>query len=651
MAPGIVVFATASSSVSRRSDGERRDYTMEPGDKAKAALSSLRSLLANHATRDVVAVYLDLCMRRANDLEFHGELVSPAQQGDVLLTLLLSTVEPVKPRPYEAKDWQRTTELLNEAFVAYQGLFWPDAAESGGLSEEWKHVREVAMPAFLHYFNTGLIANPEQVRARITAYLSPFDEALRGAGLMSASDALRIADWVGARLERALGALNTVLDEVDEAQKSTAKHAKDFTSAREFARSHFPHLGDQLTTALHEFGSVAKTEIVGEFGELGERYWRQFSVGRGEATPITYPTEANAAATHPLIRLNDERAMVPSINALWTALLKVGERVATQPATRERYLAHRDGTLEAETASQFRRLVSRRAQVFEGAFEYPKSRGEHDTIIVDGDTVFIVEAKASPLLEPFRDPEKAFTRLRRAFRADRGIQKGFEQAESVRIKLERGESVRLYDQRGNQIALLDPAIVKHRFSVVVTRDDFGSLATDLALLLEKATDTPYPWVVNILDLSAIADAWQHLGWGTAQLRAYLEPRLRLHGKVVASDELEIAGYHLQHGSLDSLVNNVADRVNLVPSYSNFFDQLYRHQRYGGPPPVAQNTLPVVMDLRASLAAGAPVFVDSAGKVIEREQAKPISARRMNGTERNRPCPCGSGRKFKRCCGK
>jgi hypothetical protein len=272
-------------------------------------------------------------------------------------------------------------------------------------------------------------------------------------------------------------------------------------------------------------------------------------------------------------------------------------------------------------------------------------------IVVDGDTVFIVEAKASPLPEPFRDPEKAFTRLRHAFRADKGIQKGFEQAESIRNKLDQGESVPLYDRRGNQIALLDPAVVRHRFSVVVTRDDFGSLATDLALLLEKAADTPYPWVVNILDLSAIADAWEHLGWGTAELRSYLEPRLRLHGKVFVSDELELVGYHLQHGSLDSLVYNAADRVNLVPSYSDFFDQLYRHQRYGGPPPVAQNTPPVVMDLRASLAARTPVFVDSAGNVIQREQADPTRSRRMKGTERNRPCPCGSGRKFKRCCGK
>lgn len=577
--------------------------------------------------------------------------MSPARQGDVLLTLLLSTIEPANPKPYEPADWKRTTELLNDAFGSYQELFWPDAEELHDLSDEWKHVREVAMPAFLHYFNTGLIANPEQVRARIIFYLVPFDSDLVDAGVISATDALRVADWIAERLERALADVNAVMDEVSEARDVTTKHAPDVESARAFAQEHFPGLGDRVTTALDEFGTVAKLDLVAEFGSLGEAYWSDYSIGRGEAAPLTYPTEPAAASTHPLIRLTDQRAMVPSINTLWTALLEVGEEILAKPATRDRYFTHRDHTLETEVAREFRRLVSSDAQILEGTFEYPDSRGEHDVIVIDGDTVFIVEAKASPLPEPFRDPDKAFTRLRHAFRADKGIQKGFEQAEAVRSRLARGDLVALFDRRGRRLAVLDPAVLTHRFSVVVTREDFGTLATDLALLLDKPADTPYPWVVNILDLSAIADAWEHLRWGPVELRSYLAARIRLHGKVFASDELEVAGYHLQHGSLASLINTVADRVGLNPSYSDFFDQLYRFQRYGGPAPVAQNTPPVIMDLWASLMADEPVFVDVAGKVIAREEADPDKRRRMKGAERNQPCPCGSGKKFKRCCGK
>lgn len=624
---------------------------MDPGPKAQAALASLRSLLATHSTRSVVQSYLLLCMKRANDIGFQGELVSPARQGDVLLTLLLSTIEPAEPIPYEPDDWRRTTELLNEAFEAYLGLFWPDPEETGALSDEWTRVREVAMPAFLHYFNTGLIASPEQVRARILTYLTPFDTAFRDAWSMTATDALRIADWIGARLQSNLVTLNMIRDDMCAAQNLCVQHARDQESAHEFARRQSPDLGHRFASALDDFGTVTKSELLDAFDEVGEQYWRHFSVGRGEASPVVYPTDATAAATRPLIRLNDERAIIPAINSLWTALLEVGEDVVTKPPIRDRYLRHRDSALEAEVAAQFRRLVSAGAQVLEGAFEYPDSRGEHDLIVVDGDTIFIVEAKASPPSEPLRDPEKAFMRIRHAFRADKGIQKGFEQAESIRSKLERREPVPLFDRHGSQVALLDPLVLTQRFSVIVTRDDFGILATDLALLLEKDACTPYPWAVNIFDLTAIADAWQYLGRGTPELRAYLSPRLQLHGKVLTWDELELVGYSLQHGSLESLVNNAYDLASLDGSYSDFFDQLYQHQRYDGPPPVAQSTTPVVMDLRASLAAGSAVFVDGKTTGVTREHVVPTRSRRMHGTARNQPCPCGSGRKFKRCCGK
>jgi len=50
-------------------------------------------------------------------------------------------------------------------------------------------------------------------------------------------------------------------------------------------------------------------------------------------------------------------------------------------------------------------------------------------------------------------------------------------------------------------------------AVCVTRDDFWSLATNLALLLEKDTADSYPWAVNIIDLSNLAEAWSHFHWG------------------------------------------------------------------------------------------------------------------------------------------
>jgi hypothetical protein len=368
---------------------------------------------------------------------------------------------------------------------------------------------------------------------------------------------------------------------------------------------------------------------------------------------MTYPTEKAIASKRPLVRINDERAMIPAANSLYTAILESGEDFLSSSSIRERYFKLRDRALESEAAAQFRRLVSPTARIYESVFDRDDSTGEHDCIVIDGEVVFIVEAKASPPTEPFRDPDKAFTRLRRAFRAETGIQKGFEQAEAIRARLERGEHVPLFDERGRQLELLDPAVLRYRYSVVVTRDDFGLIATDLALLLEKPLEVPYPWVVNVLDLSAMGDAWEYLEWGAAELRSYLQYRLAAHGKAMASDELELVGYHIQHGSLQSLIESDADRVMLNPHYSDFFDALYQHRAYGTPMPVLSTKLPVLTDLRSTLAEeGGSVFGLTVGKQSPKPKtSSPESVERMKGSERNLRCKCGSGKKYKRCCGR
>lgn len=622
---------------------------MGAGENAQRALAALRKQLAQHSTRDVASAYLHLCMRRANETEYQGELMSPARQGDVLLTLLLSTSEPITPAPYRQKEWQASAELLNDAFNAYLELFWPTPGEVSTLSDEWKRVRSVALPAFVHYFNTGLIANPGQVRDRIVAYLFPFDEEFAATGRLRPSDTIQVADWIAERLEHSLANLNAAMDELDAARELAITSADSVEMARVLVADKHPDLWPKVEAALDAFGSVRKADICAAFPAIGEAYWHGFSLGRGEAKAIDYPTERAEASTRPLVRVSADQAIIPSINSLWTALLESGENFLDGASIRVRYHRHRDLTFEQEVVRQFRRLVGSSASYYERAFDTPNARGEHDLIVVAGSVVFIVEAKASPQPEPFRDPDKAFMRLRDAFSSSKGIQGGFEQAEAIRTRLDKGELVRLFDRRGNAIGTLDPALLTERYSVVVTHDDFGPLATDLALLLEKPRDIPYPWVLNSLDLCAIADAWEHLQWGLDALTQYLRDRLRLHGKAFASDELEVVGFQLTHGSLEPLIKANADRVQLLPSYSDFFDDLYRHQRYGAPAPVATHTSPALMDARESFRKGTPVMIDLAGKPLHPSgRSQPLV--RTKGSDRNKPCHCGSGKKLKKCHG-
>ena len=113
----------------------------------------------------------------------------------------------------------------------------------------------------------------------------------------------------------------------------------------------------------------------------------------------------------------------------------------------------------------------------------------------------------------------------------------------------------------------------------------------------------------------------------------------LHGKVFSDDELDYAGYFMSHGGFDSAIKTHADLLQLDADYSSLFDDLYRHLHLGGPPVTLKQTAPVLMELTRSLISDQPVFVDADGRATSRRK-----------TGRNAPRPCGSGKKYKRCCG-
>ena len=125
-------------------------------------------------------------------------------------------------------------------------------------------------------------------------------------------------------------------------------------------------------------------------------------------------------------------------------------------------------------------------------FDTPTAHGEHDLVAVIGESVFIVESKASAFKEPSRDPDRARSRIEQAFRAETGIQYAFEQGARVRRRLDAGESVALYNERGDVVAVLDPAKLPNRYCVVVTRDNFGGLVTDLTDLFGEANGRTVP---------------------------------------------------------------------------------------------------------------------------------------------------------------
>src|SRR5258708_4074852 len=497
------------------------------------------------------------------------ELSSQFRQLFFLLGLMLTTREPEQPKPFNKPAWQNVVALLEKIFGIYAFMFWPTQEELLTLTEEWKDAREVAMPAFLHYFNTTLLASKEQISERVTNYLSPFDDYLRAETGISGSDTLKIAAWIGRFIQAQSDDAMDATAKAQGDQLAVMKRAKlegwDEPRFWEEARKQeaVTHHTERLATGIQDLFKVPLDSIEREFGAAkANAFWELFVSKRGEVSGFTYITERNIAEEKPLFELEPGVAHCPQINALYFAVLNTGEQRLLKSTVKDAFLRRRDKTLEREVEAILRQYFSDEAQFFAGVYETADLHFEHDLGVLLKRHLFIVESNASPPVEPFRDPDKAFTRIKRAFRSDRGIQNGFEQANHLRSLLISSDAVNLYDDNRRVVHEITPTDIDKIYLICVTRDDFGALATNLSLLLEKEDSEPYPWVTDVFDLQALLDAWSYFKWGPEKLCQYLDERIQLHGKIFATDELEVAGYFLRHGDFHRLLDLDADRTIL-----------------------------------------------------------------------------------------
>jgi hypothetical protein len=614
-------------------------------DAVQSAVDQLRALVSVHSTQAVAGKCFAYHLKR---LQPGGSpdstLVSPARQTSFLLGLLLATAEPAEPREFTDADWNRAAELLQEAFLAYQILFLPDAPLPDPPPTEWLRVRDLALPQFLHTFNTGLLASGEQIANRIRTYLAPFDEQLRTDWGLTATEALEIAEWVDSKLNQTLDHATEGLKKAKAVRKSFLTRAqankwslKEIREAAQDPSVKAPH--EQALADLRSVGLIRLDELDAAFPSLGSRFVQVFAISRGAGPDLRFPTDRSVFQDRPLVLISPNEATVPLLGAVYSAVLECGERILESGASDDRYRRARDRQLERETESYLRKLLGGEFSIYPRVSEEPTGEFEHDAVATGPSLGLVVEAKATKPDAPFRDPEKAYARLRRAFRAETGIQHAYDQALHLWRRLKSGEDVSLFDAHREEVARIPCSAANYIFLVCVTRDNHGPLATDLSLLLEKQPHEPYPWVVNILDLEALAEAWSFFGWDSRKFAEFLRVRLQLHGRVFSWDELEYAGYFIRHGSLEPSLRGPTELVFLNPLYSDVFDEIHNHLHHGAPAPDLTTNAPVTHDVRRSLELGRPVVVGS--------QVPDCSTR----PSRNDPCPCGSGRKFKNCCGR
>ena len=620
------------------------------------ATDKLRDLVSTFSTESVAGSCAMEVLKRVWGEDDSEKLSSEFKQLFFFCGLMLGTPEPENPQPLTKEKWKEAKELLEEIFGLYAFMFWPTEDESP--TDEWRDVREVAMPAFLHYFNNALLASKEQIAERVKNYLSPFDQYFATSTGITASEALLIAEWIGQALQAQSDDLVKTTEKVQHDKLTIEERGRvenwDENRFWEEARKQeaVTHHTERLALGIQDFLKVRLEAIQTEFGiEKGNSFWRLFVSKRGEVEKLSYLTERNIAEERPLFELEPGVASCPLINALHFAVFNTGEQRLRDSLHKDAFLRARDKALEGEVKETLQGFFQSDAILLPNVYESADLQYEHDLVVLWNGMLFVIESKASPPVEPFRDPDKAFTRISHAFRSDRGIQKGFDQANRLRKVVTASKTLDLYDGDRQLVCSVESSEISKTYLICVTRDNFGVLATDLALLLQKADDEDYPWAPNILDLQALIEAWQYLKWGPEKLCEYLDGRIRLHGKIFASDELDVAGYFIRHGHFARLLELQADRIVLEPHYSDVFDKIYL-TRYGGPPFVYAPEEPVLTDARTLLGNVQPTAKNIATKDVFRIRKKSRPSKSYkNKIGRGARCPCNSGKTYARCHGR
>ncbi len=587
-------------------------------------------------------------------------LHSPYRQAFYILAMLATSPAP-DPSPDDdgaaveqefAWRWQRALVLVSEVFELYLRMYWPENAEDWAGRDDATHERDgFAMRAFLHQHMTGLLADMSQVLARVRDVLAPFDDTLEARLGLSATTASAICEWLSNGMQRQLDRdmdLVARLKEIyDDGVATGTSH--DLLIVRAQSDPRILEL-----SAVERVGSapftVDRAALERAFGErAATAFWRLFTTRRGTVSLPIGVDESNPVEDAPLLLLTEVEAILPLINPLPRAIWMRLSGALDTPELRHRFATRRGRVHEDNVARVIGEFIVHGGEIWRGVYEQADAQFEHDLVVLAGRTLLVVEAKAAPLDRVFRDPERAVTRLRRQFRSEEGIQSGVDQAERVRRRLtDQRKSVLLYDRHGFLLKGIEPSDVDEVLCVCVTADDYGVLATDLSLFLERAEGQPYPWVVNAFDLETFLKALRKREWGLDRLVQYLLERRRLHGRVFTTDELEVAGVFVRHGTLRDLVEADADFVQLSSDMSSVFDEIFLEE-HGGPPAMLDAPRPLVWtDLRAALTRD--IEASRPGSATQPPTRGPRAPATVPRVGRNDPCLCGSGAKYKRCHG-
>ncbi len=398
---------------------------------------------------------------------------------------------------------------------------------------------------------------------------------------------------------------------------------------------------------------VSPKDFIGLFPESAlTAYFNKFSFFPGSINQkFQYPTDFNDIDIKLLIELEDGKYYVPEVTGLPRKLPIALQNQLCNSSLRSRYLEHRDKLTQRKTVSLLKKIFPGNS-IFEEAYYGYKNplEFEADLLISFQRTLILCEIKAKELRDPLHT-EGNINKLKSDFKAS--IQKGYEQALRTRNYLLSQENAVFFNQKKQALCSFKKSDYDECLLMTVTAESFGALACNLSFLLNKSENDPYPLSISQFDLELLLSRLDT----PEKFLDYIRQRIRLHGSVLSSDELDFAGYYLRTGNLDfSERLKESPMIFLDGDFSHIFDEDWFKAH--GFKIEEKDTDPNSPYFSVIERHGNKITLGIEGlpetfETIKLSERKPVKKHipKMKGRDRNTPCPCGSGKKYKKCCGK
>lgn len=587
-------------------------------------IKELKEKLQTYDTRDLLGMISIRFMTFANngdDVAFQSDifnktnLMSPQKQYLYLAGLLMSTNDLSEGMTHDTESDFRNIEGDIQAITSKYILGFMDIDEETIKKAPEKAKKNfVSAEAFTSYFDMGILRYEEQTLNLIKELYSPFDIELESLTSLCVSDYIDFYYFITSAFRESLEAPQKIQEEIvaflDTLNPNSKNINNEYKRLLDFASR---NRRDEYQSVFNGMNTVCITDIITKFSqEKGRALINTFSLKRQERDFLYYNGK-NPFVRQPLCWIDDAHLFVVHpqflLNAIFDYITDILED--THNAFADKYKKTKADIVE-NIFLRYLKSILGETPIFHSQVCEERGTKEHDILVEFDNLILVAEVKASKVREPFFNPEKAYTRIYDHFHSDSGIGGAYKQAIILKKVLEKHESITLFENKTKPFTISNIS-TKTILPIVLTLNQFGSLAVNTSQLLEKEDEQPYPWVCNLHDMENIIEINGYLNKSPLDFIDYLLWRIKYHAHIYSSDELDV----LENYYLNNKVTTKSDSSDTIifPNGPSLIDKIY-FEKHGVP-----YSLPVL---------------------------NPKTVRRKK-IGRNDPCPCGSGKKYKKCC--